>query len=163
MWSSVTYMAEGLTWLLTPPILVWACFNIVVQCIIKHNDQREIEMPIAVVDDELHREELKSLEGAYVVIREMTYGERLQRTNLMGAMRILKDTKSDYAGELSMETQRMALWDFANLVVEHNLQDRDERALNFKLEADVKKLGSRIGEEVGALIDKWNSFDDSGN
>ena len=120
-------------------------------------------MPVAVAVDELHREELKSLEGAYVVIREMTYGERLQRSNLMGAMKVIKDTKSDFAGELSMETQRMALWDFANLITEHNLEDTDGRRLNFKVEADVKKLSSRIGDEVGTLIDKWNSFEDQGN
>jgi hypothetical protein len=120
-------------------------------------------MPSAVAVDEVHREELKTLPGGYVTIREMTYGERLQRQNLTGAMKVLKDTKSDYAGELSMETQRMALWDFANLVVEHNLEDADGRALNFRNEADVKKLSSRIGDEVGTLIDKWNSFDDSGN
>jgi hypothetical protein len=120
-------------------------------------------MPSAVAVDEVHREELKTLEGGYVVIREMTYGERLQRSSLGGAMKVLKDTKSDYAGELSMETQRMALWDFANLVTEHNLEDADGRVLNFKNEADVKKLSSRIGDEVGTLIDKWNSFDDSGN
>jgi hypothetical protein len=120
-------------------------------------------MPIAVVVSEAHREELKSLEGAYVVIREMTYGERIQRQSLTGAMKVLKDVKSDYAGELSLETQKLTLWDFANLITEHNLQDTDERLLNFKNEADVKKLGSRVGEEVGVLIDKWNSFDDAGN
>lgn len=120
-------------------------------------------MPVAVVTDEHHREELKSLPGAYVVIREMTYGERLQRSSLTGAMKILKDTKSDYAGELSMETQKIALWDFANLIVEHNLEDVDGRALNFKNASDVAKLSARVGDEVGALVDKWNSFDDEGN
>jgi len=120
-------------------------------------------MPSAVAVDELHREELKSLEGGYVVIREMTYGERLQRSSLSGAMKVLKDSKSDFAGEISMETQRMALWDFANLIVEHNLEDATGRTLNFKNESDTRMLSSRIGDEVGTLIDKWNSFDDSGN
>jgi hypothetical protein len=122
-------------------------------------------MPVAVVSEENHKEDLKSLDGAFVVIREMTYGERLMRSSLTGAMKILKDTKSDYAGELSMETQKIALWDFANLVVEHNLEDVDGRTLNFKVEQDVRKLSSRIGDEVGSLIDKWNSFEDvdSGN
>jgi hypothetical protein len=117
-------------------------------------------MPVAVVTEELHREELKSLPGAYVVIREMTYGERLNRTSLSGAMKVLKDQKSDYAGEISMETQRIAIWDFAHLIVEHNLQDRDERTLNFKNEADIRKLSAQVGDEVGQLIDKWNSFED---
>ena len=120
-------------------------------------------MPVAVAGDEVHKEELKSVEGGYVVIREMSYGERIQRSSLTGAMKVLKDNKSDYAGEISMETQRLTLWDFANLVVEHNLEDTDGRTLNFKNEADVRKLSSRIGDEVGTLIDKWNSFSDEGN
>lgn len=120
-------------------------------------------MPVAVITSENHREELKTLPGAYVVIREMTYGERLVRSNLMGAMKVLKDNKSDYAGEIAMQTEKMTLWDFANLIAEHNLEDTDGRTLNFRNEQDVRKLSSRIGDEVGALIDKWNSFEDEGN
>jgi hypothetical protein len=140
------------------------CFNIVVQCIIRHQVQREDEeVPVAVVVEELHKEELKTLLGATVTIREMTYGERLKRSGLMGAMRILKDTKSDYAGEIAMQSEKLALWDFANLIVDHNLQDKDERLLNFKDPVDVEKLSASVGEEVGSLIDKWNTFDDAGN
>jgi hypothetical protein len=117
-------------------------------------------MPVAVVTEEQHREELKSLPGAYVVIRVMTYGEKLQRSSMSGAIKMLKDTKSDYVGEIAMETSRIALWDFAHLIAEHNLEDADGRTLNFKVEQDVRKLSSRIGDEVGALIDKHNSFED---
>jgi hypothetical protein len=117
-------------------------------------------MPVAVVTEEHHREELKTLPGAYVVVREMTYGEKLQRSSMSGAIRMFKDTKSDYAGELSMETQRIALWDFAHLIVEHNLEDADGRTLNFQREQDVRKLASKVGDEVGSYIDKWNSFED---
>ena len=117
-------------------------------------------MPVAVVTEEKHREDLKSLEGAYVVVREMTYGEKLQRASLSGAMKILKDTKSDYAGEIAMETARITLWDFAHLIVDHNLEDADGRTLDFKNEQDVRKLSSKVGDEVGSLIDKWNSFED---
>lgn len=117
-------------------------------------------MPVAVVTDTKHRFELKSLEGAFVVIREMSYGERIYRAGLTGAMKILKDTKSDYAGELAMETSRITLWDFMNLIIEHNLQDHDGRELNLKTEADVKKLHAKIGEEIGKYIDEVNNFED---
>lgn len=162
MWSLVSNAAEGLTWVLVALTVTSSggCFNIVVHGIIKHNDQREIEMPVAVVVDEHHKEELKSLPGAFVIVRTMTYGEKLQRSNMSGAMKLLRDQKSDYAGEISMETTRIALWDFAHLIVEHNLEDVDGRVLNFKNAADVQKLSSRIGDEVGQLIDKHNSFED---
>jgi hypothetical protein len=119
------------------------------------------EMPVAVVTEDTFREELKSLPEGYVVIRQMTYGEKIMRSGMTGAMKLLKENKqSDYVGELSMETQKITLWDFANLIVEHNLEDVDGRTLNFKVEQDVRKLTSRIGEEVGTLIDKHNNFED---
>lgn len=117
-------------------------------------------MPVAVVSDEYTKKELKSLPGGFVVIREMSYGERIMRSGLTGAMKILKDSRSDYAGELSMETQKITLWDFANLVMEHNCEDVDGRTLNFKVESDVRKLGSRVGEEIGTYIDEINNFED---
>jgi len=118
-------------------------------------------MPVAVVTGELFREELKSCPGGFVVIREMTYGEKIHRTGMTGAMKLLKETKrSDYIGEMTMETSRITLWDFANLVVDHNLEDKEGRALNFRNEADTKMLSSVIGEEVGMLIDKYNNFGD---
>lgn len=128
------------------------------------NVQRENTMPVAVVNDETRRFDLKSLAGGYVVIREMSYGERIYRANLSGAMKILKDQKSDYAGELAMETSRITLWDFMNLIVEHNLEDRDGRPLNLHTESDVKKLSSKIGEEIGTYIDEVNNFEvEAGN
>jgi hypothetical protein len=123
-------------------------------------------MPVAVVVSEPTRRDLKTLPEGYVVIREMTYGEKIYRTGMTGAMKLLKDNKqTDYVGEMTMETSRITLWDFANLVVDHNLQDTDGRQLNFHNEQDVRKLSSRIGDEVGTYIDELNSFEDidSGN
>lgn len=129
------------------------------QCMMDHLFRGRTAMPVAVVDSQPVRRELKTVPEGYVVIREMTYGERIMRGGMTGAMKILKG-KSDYAGELSMETQKLTLWDFANLVVEHNLQDKDGRELNFKLEADVRKLASKVGEEIGTYIDEINNFED---
>lgn len=117
-------------------------------------------MPVAVIQESNHKFDLKSLPEGYVVIREMTYGERLMRQGLSGKMKLIADQKSEYAGEVEMATKKLALWDFANLIIEHNLDDLDGRRLNFKLEHDVNKLSSRIGEEVGTYIDKVNSFED---
>jgi hypothetical protein len=119
------------------------------------------KMPVAVVTEDQHKFELKSLEGAYIVVREMSYGEKIMRSGMTGAMKLLKDNKkSDYVGELSMETQKITLWDFANLIIDHNLEDTDGRKLNFKVEQDVRKLSSKVGEEVGTRIDEVNNFED---
>jgi hypothetical protein len=127
------------------------------------------EMPIATLIDEPERFELKTLPGAFVMVRQMTYGERMNRSNLSGAMKILKDTKSDYAGEMAMETERITLWDFANLVTDHNLETSDGangvRKLDLKRSTDVRMLNARVGDEVGTYIDKKNTFTeaDEGN
>jgi hypothetical protein len=116
-------------------------------------------MPVAVVKAETERFDLKSLPEGYIVVRVMTYGEKIQRTGMTGAMKLLKDNKSDYVGELSMATENITLWDFANLITEHNLQDTDGRTLNFKDPRDVRNLGPKIGEEIGTYIDQLNNFE----
>lgn len=117
-------------------------------------------MPVAVIiNSEPERFELKSLKGGYVTVREMSYGEKLVRQGMSGKLKVMAG-KSEYAGELDMATRQLALWDFSNLVTDHNLEDLDGRQLNFKNPADVEKLSARIGDEVGTYIDKLNSFED---
>jgi len=94
----------------------------------------------------------------------MNYGEKLLRSNmatklLMSGSRDKND--KDVQAEVDMQTELVAYWDFANLITEHNLQDADGRELNFRNPSDVKKLDSVIGEEVGQLIDNFNSPEES--
>lgn len=122
-------------------------------------------MPVAVVTISTKRFELKSLPEGYVVVRRMNYGERLLRAQqatrfLMGGDS--RDNKS-FQGELDIQTSETALWDFAHLVVEHNLQDENEQLLNFKLKQHVQKLDSAIGEEIGQYIDEWNDVEPESN
>jgi len=117
-------------------------------------------VPVAVVTNVTERHELTTLEGAFVVVREMSYGERLLRTSLQGKMKVSGDKNSEFAGEIEMAVARIARWDFANLVVDHNLEDTDSRKLDFHKDADLNKLQAKIGEEVGKLIDTMNSFED---
>jgi hypothetical protein len=119
------------------------------------------EMPVAVVVAENKRFDLKTAPpDGYVVIRQMSYGEKIQRTGMTGAMKLLKQTAhSDVIGELSMATENITLWDFANLVVEHNMQDQDGRNLDFKNAVDVRKLTSVVGDEIGTYIDEYNNFE----
>lgn len=122
-------------------------------------------MPIAVVTNSTSdRLPLKTLPEAYVVVRRMNYGEKLLRSNmatklLMSGSRDKND--KDVQAEVDMQTELVAYWDFANLITEHNLQDADGRELNFRNPSDVKKLDSVIGEEVGQLIDNFNSPEES--
>lgn len=92
-----------------------------------------------------------------MVVRRMTYGEKLNRQDDMMNMRTSTDDKEML---VQMMNKKVALTDFANLIVEHNLTDDNDRALNFKSAQDVMNLDPRIGDEIGQLIDKINSFEE---
>jgi hypothetical protein len=113
-------------------------------------------MPVAVVTNALSdKKPLTSLPEGYVIVRRMNYGEKLLRSNMAAKFLMGGTSKDDVQGELSMQTEEVAYWDFANLVVEHNLEDTDGRVLNFKIKADVKKLDGAIGDEIGRIIDEF--------
>lgn len=118
-------------------------------------------MPRAVVINSLSEKiPLKTLPEGYVVVRRMTYGEDLARSAKATKLLVASDgsgKKDDFQGQIDIQTVELALWDFANLIVEHNCEDVDGRVLNFKSVADVKKLDKAIGEEIGQIIDEFNS------
>src|SRR5258706_2668959 len=92
---------------------------------------RSLIMPRATVAVDTERFDLKTLPEGFVVIRRMTFGEKLERTDQM--MKIHGSTvDKDNPFEMSMSTKRIALKDFGALIVEHNLTDENDRALNFK-------------------------------
>lgn len=114
-------------------------------------------MPRATVASQAEKFELKSLPDGYVVIRRMTYGEKLNRTDGMMNMRT---TSEDKEMQINLMSKRVAFQDFANLIMDHNLTDENDRALNFKSAADVERLDPVVGDEIGQLIDSINSFED---
>jgi len=124
-------------------------------------------MPIAVItDDTSDKMPLKTLPpDGYVVVRRMSYGESLARegkaTKLLVAGGEGKNSKSNPQAEVDIQTEALAYWDFANLIVEHNCQDKDGRLLNFKNMNDVKRLPANIGREIGEIIDKFNNVEET--
>jgi hypothetical protein len=115
-------------------------------------------MPRATVMIDNQRFDLKTCPEGYVVIRRMTYGEKLNRQEDMMNMRT---SGKDEDMQINIMARKVALEDFKNLVIEHNLTDDQDRPLNFKNAADVLRLDPRIGDEIGAYIDEINSFEES--
>lgn len=130
--------------------------------------KRVFRMPVAVITDDISEKiPLKSLPpDGYVVVRRMSYGESLAReakaTKLLVAGSEGKGSnKTAPQAEVDIQTEALALWDFANLVVEHNCEDKDGRTLNFKNVADVKKLNGAVGREIGKIIDEYNDVEET--
>jgi len=125
-------------------------------------------MPSAVVTNNISdKMPLKTLPpDGFVIVRRMTYGEDLARQAkatklLVGASDGNSKNKDNFSGEIDIQTEALALWDFANLIVDHNCEDTDGRKLNFKNVADVKKLDARVGKEIGEIIDSFNDAENT--
>lgn len=123
-------------------------------------------MAIAVVTQQVERCELKSAPpDGYVVIRRMNYGESLKRKDMMASIAMSMDAKGKGGGETKMQMdllqEKTSLWEFANLIVEHNLTDEKESKLDFKRPEHARAIVGRIGDEIQMHIDRINSFEDS--
>jgi hypothetical protein len=119
-------------------------------------------MPFAGIGNTTERHDLKSLEGAFVVLRRMTYGEKLGRQDLTKLSIEMGGKSKDLKGEMAMANKRATQMDFANCVVDHNLE-KDDVGTKFNLTVfdDFAKLDPRVGEEIDTLINKMNNFEDS--
>lgn len=116
-------------------------------------------MPKAIVNfNETHRFELKSLPEGFVVLRRLSYGQKLQRTQMAMEMQ-MKQQGKEAEGSFSIATTKVAQFDFKNCIVEHNLEADDEGTLlDFKNPVDIDRLHPAVGEEIADLIDNLNTF-----
>jgi hypothetical protein len=129
-------------------------------------------MAIAVATDVPEHVKLKTVpanpkiegpdgEQGFVDIRRLSYGEKMAKRAFNSKMTV-KSKRGSKDAESIIDTfnERSDLFDFANAIVHHNLQDKDGRLLNFRNEQDVKKLAGQVAEEIQTAIDKLNNFED---
>lgn len=112
-------------------------------------------MPVGTVAKNTERFELQTLPEAYVVVRRMTFGEKLERQDEMLNMRT-----QDKELSFQMMNKKLTTKDFGNLILDHNITDENERKLNFKDAKDVDSLDPRVGEEISTRIDSINAFEE---
>lgn len=123
-------------------------------------------MAIAVVQTTNEKCELKSCPpDGYVVIRRMNYGESLKRKDMMASIAMSMDTSKKGASETKMQMdllqEKTSLWEFANLIMEHNLTDEHEKPLDFKRPDHVRMIRGQVGDEIQMHIDRLNSFEET--
>lgn len=118
-------------------------------------------MPVATVStDQVDRKDLKSLEGGYVILRRMTYGQTLERRALMKLSIHTRKGQKDITGELAMANARIQQFEFRHCIVEHNLTDENERLLNLTDPVVLQRLDPRVGQEIESLISDMNNFEE---
>ncbi len=119
-------------------------------------------MPFAGVGTETERHELKSLPGAFVVLRRMTFGEKLTRQDLIKLSLEMGGKSKDIKGEMAMANKKATQMDFANCIVDHNLEkDENGTRFNFSNFDEFSSLHPRVGEEIDKLINAMNNFEDT--
>ena len=118
-------------------------------------------MPFAGTGVETVRRELTSLEGGFVILRRLTYGQKLQRKNMTKLAIDMNSKSKDFKGELEMASREATLQDFKNCIVDHNLFKDEAETVQFDFTSamDVEMLDPRIGEEIEQAIDKLNNFE----
>lgn len=118
--------------------------------------------PLAVVNlQDTERIELKTLEGAYVVLRRMSFGQITERRALMKLSIASTKGSKDVRGEMAMANAEITRFEFRNCIVEHNLEKDDAGTLlNLASPVDFASLDPRVGQEIESLIEKRNNFDE---
>lgn len=114
-------------------------------------------MPNATTITAPERFDLKTLPEGYVVIRKMTYVERLHRQDISLNIKASLNSKQRNSDvEFGAVQKAVTHWEFKTLIVDHNLEDETGRKLNLADPKDFALIGPEIGEEVGNLIDEFN-------
>lgn len=125
-------------------------------------------MPRATVKTDVEHKELKSCEGGWVDLRQLPFHDMLIRrdksTNLSMEMSNGK-AKDDEARRMGIEMANLwtAQFEFANCIVDHNLEDDEGNKLDFSEKAVSKTLrilDPKIGSEIERYIDELNQEED---
>jgi len=136
-------------------------------------------MVIATASAETIHHDLKSLPGAWVEARRLTYGEKIARRAMVSGMKIKmqdrKKKKDDTTeGEMNLVNEMATLFDFQKCIMDHNLEAEitgpqavtdgeippETRLLDLTQPADIKKLDPRVGEEIDTWLSELNNFDE---
>lgn len=111
-------------------------------------------MPKAVANTEAtFKYELASLPGGFVVLRKMNYGEILKRRDMSMKMRAGEGREGP---EVELTNLKVMVFEFSKSIVDHNLEDEEERKLDLTNRDAVMRLDSRIAQEIETKIMELN-------
>jgi len=116
-------------------------------------------MPVAIRNDNTERFDLKTLPGAFIVLRKMSYGQILERRAMMKISFQSQGKSKNMAGEIAMANQKIQIFEFRNCVIEHNLERTEGVLLNLGADVDVISLDPQVGQEIEKYIEQLNNFE----
>lgn len=118
-------------------------------------------MVVASVSTVPKRFELKTLEGGYVVLRRMSYGEKTHRQEMATKQAATPGDDGKVAKlDIALMTTMVAEWEFGNLIVEHNLEIEEGVPFVFNRRGDLQRLDPRVGDEINGYIADMNNYEE---
>jgi len=118
-------------------------------------------MPKATASKVGKRFDLKELPEGYVVLRKLNYGEMLARRNLgMGVTAPFKRDSDSIDLQLDLSQEEVRVYEFTNMIIDHNLEDEEGRKLNMMDRNDINKLDPKVALEIEGYITGLNLPDD---
>ena len=120
-------------------------------------------MPVGTRRNEPIKHELHTLQDGYVVLRQLSYDEMLERRD--GATKLLMERgPTGRSADSKMAVQIANRWSnqysFPRCIVEHNITDENGVSLDFSersIDMTFRILDPRIGAEIERLIDEMNN------
>lgn len=117
-------------------------------------------MPNVTVSSEAgEKVELKTAPGAFVRLRPLPFGKKLERRDKATRMSMEQETAQGrfYIEALNRWSRQ---FDFEYCIVEHNLEDANGTVLDFSNPMTLDILLPKVGSEIEALIDELNEEED---
>jgi hypothetical protein len=117
-------------------------------------------MPEAGVKTSAEKFDLKTCEGGFVELKQLSYDEMLERRD--GAMNVTQQMGiKDAAATIRFANKWSCYFMFPRCIVDHNLTF-DDKPIDFsKPKQALALLDPKIGAEIEALIDSMNQEEDN--
>ena len=117
-------------------------------------------MPVATVNPDISQQkfELKTCEGGFVVLRQLSYGEQIKKQQMAAKMTFEGQGRGFSGGEFEFFQRKVTEFEFATCIVEHNLEDTEGKELSFASSNTIDKLDPRVGSEIAHYISEMNDF-----
>lgn len=121
-------------------------------------------MPVATVSQEVIHKDLKTLEGGFVELKQLSFDQILERRDKAMRMSMEQTPNRKSTDKAKIEFESAMQWDrfftFSNCIVEHNLEDANGKPLNFNNPMTLKALDPKVGSEIEKYIEEMNEDED---
>ena len=117
-------------------------------------------MPKATISPDISKKkfDLKTLEGGFVELRQLTYGEQIKKQQMAAKMTFEGQGRGFSGGEFEFFQRKMSEYEFATCILDHNLEDEEGNKLSFNNGNILDVLDPRIGSEISFYISEMNDF-----